>query len=194
MDNKQNYGFLKFGIVLIAVILFFKTADVMTYFAPPVLHDLILNFTGYDMQTALVYGITTAFLVEGLAIYLDFAMSNNGYAQFVKWVLIGISALCQIYDGYIVQKITSQMTDSMKAVFSFGVPLIPIVIFALTLGIKKNVGNGTRSEFIGIIPMFNKLLHGSGQGKKDKQNQQQKGVGDPSHPIPAKEPFIQPKQ
>ena len=57
---------LNWGVVIAAVMLFFKTADLFAYFAPTNLND----FFGWDVS--IYYGIVCALLVEGLALALHF--------------------------------------------------------------------------------------------------------------------------
>src|SRR5262245_46921777 len=103
---------LDWGVVVAALILFAKTADVLSFFSPAILNDIL----GFDVS--LIYGIVCATLVEGLALALHFnrraALSSS--AQVVMWVLVAISGLCQVYDGFITTGSMAQMSDTMKAV------------------------------------------------------------------------------
>jgi hypothetical protein len=124
---------LDWGVIVAAIILFAKTADVLSYFAPVLLSE-ILGF-----EAGILYGMICAVLVEGLALALHFnpraALSST--AQIVKWLLLGISGICQIFDGFITTDSVAQMSETLKAVLSYGVPLIPLVITVMIFSIGR---------------------------------------------------------
>jgi hypothetical protein len=132
-NNKTNDGFLSFAVVIGALLLFAKTADVMSYFSPTILNDII----GQDVS--LLYGIITAAMVEGMILALHFNQraTLSAPAQWVKWILIIISGVCQFFDGTIVTNTLAQQSDTLKMVFSFGVPLIPLLIVIMIIWIGQ---------------------------------------------------------
>lgn len=134
--RKQSSGsaILDWAVIIAAVALFTKTADVLAYFAPTNIND----FFGSDMS--IWYGLLTALLVEGVALALHFHPRARHYvpAEVVKWfLLIVVSGSCQIFDGYLVQRTQSQMSEPMKQVLSYGVPLIPLLLVVFIFWIGK---------------------------------------------------------
>lgn len=133
MNDKKDDGFLSFAVVIGALLLFAKTADVMSYFSPTILNDII----GQDV--GLLYGIVTAAMVEGmiLALHFNHRAALHAPAQWVKWILIIISGLCQFFDGTIVTNTLAQQSDTLKTIFQFGVPLIPLLIVIMIIWIGQ---------------------------------------------------------
>lgn len=131
--EKKNDGFLSFAVVIGAGLLFAKTADVMSYFAPGILNSII----GQDVS--LLYGIVTAAMVEGmiLALHFNHRAALHGPAIWVKWLLIIISGVCQFYDGAITTQTLSMQSDTLKTIFQFGVPLIPLLIVVMIIWIGQ---------------------------------------------------------
>lgn len=136
-NNQTNIGsgdgFLNWAIVVATILLFFKTADVFSYFAPQMLNDI------FQMDVSYLYGIVTALLVEGLILALHFnsRAHNHPPAVWVKWIALSISGLCQIFDGFITQGTISQMSGTLKAVLVYGVPLIPLLMVVMLLVIGR---------------------------------------------------------
>lgn len=122
---------LDWGVVVAAAVLFPKTADILSYFSPLILNEI------FGFNFSLIYGIVNALLVEGLALALHFnrRASLSGTAQTVKWTLLGISGVCQVFDGFVVTNTLASQSDTMKAVLSYGVPLIPLFIMIMVFGI-----------------------------------------------------------
>jgi|GEM_PF-4100026 len=144
-----------------ALILFAKTADLLSYFSPAILSDIL----GFDVS--LIYGSICAALVEGLALALHFnrRATLSSTAQVVKWILIAISGVCQVFDGFITTDSVAQMSDTMKAGLSYGVPLIPLLIMVMVFGIGQlpevDVAQGSHKKpFIGLKGMWNHLING----------------------------------
>lgn len=130
-NNKTNDGFLSAAIVIGAALLFSKTADVFTYFSPTILNDI----AGFDV--GIFYGVVTAGMVEGmiLALHFNHRAALSGQAQWVKWILVGISGLCQFFDGAIVTETLAQQSPTLKVIFQFGVPVIPLLIVVMIIWI-----------------------------------------------------------
>jgi hypothetical protein len=135
MDNtkKGSNGFVDAAVVILAILLFFRTADVLTYFAPPLLNDMV----GADVSW--LYAFVMAFFVEGvaLAFHFDRRAHRHTPAVIVKWVLLGISALCQVFDGNIITDNLASMSGPMKVGFQWGVPLLPIIVVVLLFFVGK---------------------------------------------------------
>lgn len=133
MKHGSGDRILDLGVVLAALYLYAKTADVLAYFSPKNLNDL----AGQDVS--LWYGLFSAALVELLALTLHFnpRTRHSGTAQFTMWMLLGISGLCQIYDGFLVQDAVQQMSMPMKQLMSYGVPLIPLFIMVMIFAIGQ---------------------------------------------------------
>jgi hypothetical protein len=162
--DKQKTGsgdrFLDIAAYILALILFAKTADVMGYFSPEWLNGIF----GFDV--GFLYGIVNATLVEGAALALHFnhrAILSKS-AQIVKWVLVGISAVCQILDGYISTGNVAAMTDTLKLTLQVGVPLIPIAVFVMIILIGKLPDDdGAQAKFKGLknlLPNIGKIWNG----------------------------------
>lgn len=153
MDERNNNGsgdgFLDFGVYILAIGLYIKTMDLLSYFAPKVLDD-ILGF-----NTSYVYGAVMALLVEGvaIAIHRNPRAAKHAPAQITKWLLIAISAICQIFDGYKTTNALVNMSDTLKIGFTYGVPLIPVLGIVLLFWIGKLPSEGmqkTRKQFKGF--------------------------------------------
>jgi hypothetical protein len=137
---------------------------VLSYFAPTNLNEMI------GLDVSLVYGGISAMLVEGAALALHFNSRArlSPTAQIVKWVLLAISALCQVFDGYIATGNAAQMSDTMKVGLQFGVPLVPLIVIILLFAVGRLPEDGTtRRPFPGIRhiagPALNKFWHGDGK-------------------------------
>jgi hypothetical protein len=134
MDKKKGRnGFIDTAVVVLAILLFFRTADVLTNFAPPILNNLV----GADISW--LYAAVMAFFVEGIALafHFDARAHRHTPAIIVKWVLLAISALCQVFDGNIIAGTVSQMSGPMKLGFQWGVPLLPIFVVVLLFFVGK---------------------------------------------------------
>lgn len=169
MENKTNNGsgdkWLDFAAYVLAAILFLKTADVLSYFAPQIL-NLILGF-----DVSFVYGSVCAVLVEGAALALHFnsRAGRSSAAQIVKWILLGISGACQVFDGFITAGNVAQMSDTLKFGLSYGVPLIPLAVLVMLFTIGKLPEDGTPpKQWKGlrniVRPAWDKLINGESVG------------------------------
>lgn len=130
-QDNNNDKFLNIAVIVGAGILFFRTADILAYFSPAILNDII----GSDMS--FLYGLVTAAMVEGVALALHFnkRAAKSPEAQWVKWGLLAISGACQVFDGYVITDTLAQQTDTIKLVFQFGVPLVPLLIVVMIFAI-----------------------------------------------------------
>ena len=169
MENKTNNGsgdkWLDFAAYVLAAILFLKTADVLSYFAPQILNSIL----GFDVS--FVYGSVCAVLVEGAALALHFnsRAGRSSAAQIVKWILLGISGACQVFDGFITAGNVAQMSDTLKFGLSYGVPLIPLAVLVMLFTIGKLPEDGTPpKQWKGlrniVRPAWDKLINGESVG------------------------------
>jgi hypothetical protein len=129
MKNSVGSGikFADWAVVILAIVLYFKTAEVLAYFAPQSLNNLI----GTDVSW--IYGLVTAFFIEGVALAYHFYPGARVYtpAIVVKWILIVISGICQVFDAKIVTGVLNGMTDAQKFFFMYGIPLLPWFVLIL---------------------------------------------------------------
>lgn len=164
-NNGSGDKWLDFAAYVLAAILFLKTADVLSYFAPQIL-NLILGF-----DVAFIYGSVCAVLVEGAALALHFNSRArlSSAAQIVKWILLGISGACQVFDGFITAGNVAQMSDTLKFGLSYGVPLIPLAVLVMLFTIGKLPEDGTpQKQWKGlrniVRPAWEKLMNGESVG------------------------------
>lgn len=174
------------GVVIAAIFLFFKTSDVLAYFAPKSLSDII------GMDIGWLYGLLSALLVEGLALTLHFnhRARLSPSAQAVKWTLLAISGACQVFDGFITQNAVAQMSEALRFTLAYGVPLIPLIIMVMIFGIGKlpelDQYGQVKEEagFAGVVPTFRKLIYGTPSQPKITTGRTT------DEPTPAGPPFI----
>lgn len=133
MSNNKGNGFLDFAIVGAAIMLYVRTAEVLSYFSPTVLNQIV----GFDVS--FIYGNASAIFIEGVILYLHFSARAHGHApaEVVKWALLAISGVCQIYDGFLITNSLEQQTDTIKFVFQYGVPILPLLIVVMILWIGQ---------------------------------------------------------
>lgn len=118
---------LDWVFILGALAAYPKTADLLSLFSPKILDEI------FGMNMSLPYGGFCAFLVEGVILFLHF--DRRAYlvqsAQVVKWLMFGISFLCQVFDGQVTTNAIAQMSDTLKLVLTYGIPALPLIIAAL---------------------------------------------------------------
>lgn len=157
---------LDFAMMVAAAMLYFKTAQVMTVFAPSV----VFGYTGLEV----LFGNVSALLVEGIVLALHFipSMKKNDAAQAFKWFLFAISAFCQVVDGFVVQNTLSQQPESIQFVVSWGVPLIPTIIFLglLVIGASNEEETAPRKPKKGIRRAWREFLDGSPERPERPEN------------------------
>lgn len=159
--NGSGDKILDWIVIIGALIMFIKTADVLSYFAPTNLNAII------GLDVSVIYGGISATLVEGAALALHFnsRAKLSVAAQVAKWTLMGISALCQVFDGYIATGSAAQMSDTLKFGLQFGVPLVPLIVIILLFAVGRLPDDGSeRTPFVGIRnivgPFLNRLWNG----------------------------------
>lgn len=154
---------LDWVVILSALILYAKTADVLSFFSPTILNDIL----GFDVS--FVYGMVTAALVEGLALTLHFnkRAKLSSAAQIVKWIALGISGLCQVFDGFITTETTANMSETLKFALAYGVPLIPLLIVVMVFSIGHLPEDDEVRPFKGLknilVPNFSRFWNGEGE-------------------------------
>jgi hypothetical protein len=160
-ENGSGDKILDWAVIIAALMLFLKTADVLSYFAPTNLNFIV------GMDVSWLYGGVSALLVEGAALALHFngRAKLSAIAQIVKWTLMAISASCQVYDGFITTNTAANMSDPLKLGLQYGVPLIPLVIMVLLFAVGRLPEDGVQpAPFRGIRntvgPSLNRLWHG----------------------------------
>lgn len=125
--------FIENGVFVIgAFVLFAKTSDLMTKFAPS-------EFMGYT-DIASIYGFVVACMVEGAFVGMKLALGRprNVLAWVSNVILIiapfGVSALAQVFDSFITQDTLAQQTPEIQFFATWFIPSIPTLIVALFLG------------------------------------------------------------
>lgn len=115
---------LDWVIILGMIAAYPKTADLLSYFSPQILDDI------FGMDMSLAYGMFCALMVEGTILFLHFdrRAHRSDTAKVVKWILIAISFLCQIFDGFISTDSVAQMSPMLKLVLTYGIPALPLII------------------------------------------------------------------
>jgi hypothetical protein len=161
--NDKKYGtgdtFTDWAVVILSIILFTRTADVLSYFSPPILNEV----TGWDV--AWIYGGVTAFFVEGVALAFHFnrRAKNHTPAQIVKWVLLAISGICQVFDGNIILGTLNQMPEAQRMAFQIGVPLLPLFVVVLLFFVghlPDDVNPAPFKGFKNYLPDWKRMWHG----------------------------------
>jgi hypothetical protein len=115
-----------------AVVLFFKTSELLAIFAPK-------TILGYDNLGG-VYGMVCALLVEGLLAVTKWSLDkkDNSMAWAYKVGLLVvtflISAIAQVVDGFMIRDTLTQQPPAIQMLIQWGVPLVPSLILALAAG------------------------------------------------------------
>lgn len=161
IKNGSGDSFSDWAVVILSILLFTRTADVLRYFSPKILDEL----AGTDVSWA--YGIITAFFIEGVALAYHFNRKAQNYApaKIVKWILLGISGVCQVFDGHIITGTLAQMSEAQKLIFQVGVPLLPLFVIVLLFGVG-HLPETEPTPFKGIkhmFPDFHRLWEGEQQ-------------------------------
>lgn len=150
---------LDWVIVLGMIAAYPKTADLLSYWSPAFLSDLI------GLDVSLFYGMFCAALVEGTILFLHFDRRAHrvASAQTVKWLLFGVSFACQVFDGFITTETVDQMSDELKFILSYGIPALPLIISLLISMIGALPDDDEVRQFKGVknyLPDFRRLWDG----------------------------------
>lgn len=161
MDNKIGSGdkVLDWVMILAALVMFIKTADVLGYFAPVALNGIFGFDVGY------LYGAVNALFVEATMLALHFNRKAHSYtpAKIAKWILLAISAVCQVFDGFIATNTLAQQSDELKFLFQYGVPSITTLVIIMILAIGKLPDDGKTAAHVGLknrLPNWNRIWNG----------------------------------
>jgi hypothetical protein len=145
-------------VIIMAGILFFGTAQVMSTHAPRLVSDIV----GFDARY--LFGVIAAICVEWGALRLHFNpyAQANPTAKWVKWILLGLSGLCQVYNAALETGNMASLSETLKIGFTWVVPNIPLLFIVLmfwigTLGHGKRVGMIERITNTGIKHMLPSL-------------------------------------
>lgn len=115
-----------------AVVLFFKTSELLATFAPA-------TILGYDNLGG-AYGMVCALLVEGLLAVTKWSLDKKdnsiawAYKVGLLIVTFLISAAAQVVDGLMIRDTLSQQPPAVQMLVLWGVPLVPSIILALAAG------------------------------------------------------------
>jgi hypothetical protein len=126
-------GLLVNGLILVgAFVMYAKTADLLSQFAPS-------EFFGYS-NIAGGYGMVSALLVEGLFVVVKFSLSKKdnalewGYKLLVMAVTLAISAAAQVIDGAMVRDTFSTQPALVQGLIGWLVPSVPTIVVLLAAG------------------------------------------------------------
>lgn len=159
--NKTGSGNKGLDWVIFAgmVAAFPKTADLLSYWSPEWLNEI------FGMDVSLFYGAFCAAMVEGTILFLHFDRRAHrvASAQTVKWILIGISFLCQVFDGQVTQGTVDQMSATMKVILTYGIPALPLLIAVMVASIGSLPEDDTPKPSkprVGLKTRWKNLLEG----------------------------------
>lgn len=134
-ENQNAVGctdVILFGAFLLgAGLMFSKTSDLMTNFAPS-------EFMGYE-DIELIYGIGVSLMVEGLMVAMKFKSMFQRAKNMIEWgwdvvltlVPFAISALAQSIDSFVIKDTLADQPGEIQLLIQWGVPAIPAVVIGL---------------------------------------------------------------
>lgn len=166
-SGSGNKG-LDWVIIMGMIAAFPKTADLLSFWTPGWLNLL------FGMDMSWYYGAFCAAMVEGTILFLHFDRRAHiaQSAQAVKWILIGVSFACQVFDSQITSNTLSQMPDTMKAALTYIIPALPLIIAVMVASIgalpdveqegEKRVE--VRKPRVGIKTRLDNLWYGENTG------------------------------
>lgn len=168
MKTGSGVKFSDWAVVILAGLLFFKTAEVLSFFAPQFLNDIIGQDVGW------LYGLVTAFFVEGIAIAFHFHPGARVHtpAVIVKWILIVLSGLCQVFDGRIVTQTIANMPDQQRLFFNYGIPLLPWFVIILLFFVGEIPSSASKKRWSGLkhlLPDMDWFLEGDKESTEFSQ-------------------------
>lgn len=193
MQNKTGSGvkFADWAVVILAILLYFKTAEVLSYFSPKNINEII------GMNVGWLYGYVTAFFVEGVAVAYHFYPGARVHtpAIIVKWILIILSGICQVFDGKIVTETIASMPEQQRLFFEYGLPLLPwfVLILLIAVGEIPNDPHVRSKYWRGVkhlLPDVKRIWEGDPELQKEnsefspKVAEQLKKNSDPVKPNP----------
>jgi hypothetical protein len=165
-DNGSGDNTLDALVVVMAIVLFFGTASVASTHAPQMVSDVL----GFNADY--LFGVVSAVCVEWGALRLHFNRHarNNPTARWVKWILLGMSGLAQIYNAAIETGQLASLSETLKMGFTFVVPNIPLVFIILMFWIgtlspekpKSIIERVSEKGLYNMLPKKEHLLYGKG--------------------------------
>lgn len=162
METKNGSGdkTLDNLVIIMAIVLFFGTAQVMSTHSPALLNDIL----GFD--ASYIFGAISATCVEVGALRLHFNpyAKKNATAQWVKWILLAVSGLCQIYNAAIETGTLAELSETLKIGFTWLVPNIPLLFIVLNFWIGRLTDEAQPFKGIkNMLPDWHTLWEGEGQ-------------------------------
>lgn len=164
MNNGSGDKTLDNLVVIMAIVLFFGTAQVASTHAPQMISDIL----GFD--ASYIFGAISAICVEWGALRLHFNpyARNNPTAKWVKWILLGMSGLAQIYNAAIETGNMAFLSETLKLGFTFVVPNIPLIFIVLMFWIgslspvkpKSLLERITETGLYNMLPKWDEILNG----------------------------------
>jgi hypothetical protein len=164
MNNGSGDKTLDNLVVIMAIVLFFGTAQVASTHAPQMISDIL----GFD--ASYIFGAISAICVEWGALRLHFNpyARNNSTAKWVKWILLGMSGLAQIYNAAIETGNMAFLSETLKLGFTFVVPNIPLIFIVLMFWIgslspvkpKSILERVSEIGLYNMLPKIDEILHG----------------------------------
>lgn len=121
------------GVFLLgAVLMFSKTVDLMSAFAPR-------SFMGY-VGVESFYGLAVGLMVEGMLVALKISLGKPKNVLEWGWNIMLIvapfiiSAFAQVFDSFIVRETLDKQPAEVQWLVTWGVPSIPTLIVGLFVG------------------------------------------------------------
>lgn len=131
------------------LLLFAKTSDLMTNFAPS-------EFMGYANVEGL-YGFGVALMVEGLIVAMKIKMLLDRSKSMIEWawdiiltfVPFAISAAAQTIDSFVIRETINTQPMEIRMLVDYGVPVIPALIVFMLL-VRGFIESAPAGMFAGI--------------------------------------------
>ena len=148
-----------------------KTADLLSLFSPKILDTI------FGMNMSLLYGMFCAAMVEGTILFLHFdrRAHRSGSAQTVKWLLIAVSFMCQVFDGFVTTEAISQMSSELRAVLTYGIPALPLIIAVMVASIgalpEDNEATSVVRPRVGLKNRLRRVWEGDKENTELSPNQ-----------------------
>ena len=172
---------------LAALLMYPKTAELISTFAP----NTILGYTG----NAILYGMVSALIVEGVIVAMKIKMWIDPAKNLSEWfwdglvfaVALIISGAAQVFDGFVTKDTLIDQPYEIQFIVTWGVPLIPFLVLALiasrayistapgnlfqgigsgSAGFRFNVGNLSWLNPLNLFKRRDKSANIQGQGAK----------------------------
>lgn len=125
---------ISFAVFILGTLLLFsKTSDLMTNFAP----EEIAGYVGVQAW----YGFGVALMIEGMLVAMKLKMMFERAKNQLEWAWdivltltpFGISAIAQSIDSFVIAETLSEQPEPVQFAVAWGVPAIPAVIVGMIL-------------------------------------------------------------